>query len=68
MIDSIGAQELKRRRLETLSFDEVLLDLVLHARLVKSFQIVNGQKPDLIERGGHKRRARGKHHTIGKLR
>ncbi len=48
-IDSIGAEELKRRKLATLPFDEVLLDLVGHARLVKSFQIVNGQKPDLIE-------------------
>jgi molybdenum storage protein len=47
-IDSIGARELKRRALKTLPFDEVLPDLLLNARLVKQFQIVNGRDPERI--------------------
>jgi molybdenum storage protein len=55
-IDEIGASELKRRALRTLPFDEVLTDLLLTARLVKRFQVVNGNDPDRIEaavRGEH---------------
>jgi molybdenum storage protein len=38
----------KKRRLQTLPFERVLLDLLEDARLVRSFQIVNGHKPDQI--------------------
>ena len=47
-IDAIGANELKKRGLPTLPFDEVLPDLLLNARLVHQFQLVNGHKPELI--------------------
>ncbi|MDB4951269.1 MAG: aspartate/glutamate/uridylate kinase [Gemmatimonadetes bacterium] len=55
-IDSIGARELKRRKLKTLPFDEVLPDVLLNARLVTQFQVVNGRDPDRIAaavRGEH---------------
>jgi molybdenum storage protein len=55
-IDSIGARELKKRALKTLPFDEVLPDVLLNARLVKQFQVVNGKDPDRIAaavRGEH---------------
>lgn len=48
-IPEIGVTELKKRRLETLPFDEVLLDLLVTARLVTRFQIINGEKPELLE-------------------
>ena len=47
-IDAIGAGELKKRGLPSLPFDEVLPDLLLNARLVHQFQLVNGRKPELI--------------------
>jgi molybdenum storage protein len=47
-IDSIGASELKKRALPRLPFDEVLPDLLLNARLVKQFQVVNGRHPERI--------------------
>jgi molybdenum storage protein len=47
-IPEISASELKTRALTSLPFDEVLLDLLGTARLVKSFQLVNGLKPDRI--------------------
>ncbi len=47
-IDAIGASELKKRGLPSLPFDEVLPDLLLNARLVHQFQLVNGRKPELI--------------------
>ncbi len=47
-IDAIGASELKKRGLPSLPFDEVLPDLLLNARLVHQFQLVNGGKPELI--------------------
>jgi molybdenum storage protein len=47
-IDSIGAKELKARNLKTLPFDEVLPDLLVNARLVTQFQVVNGNDPDRI--------------------
>jgi molybdenum storage protein len=55
-IDSIGARELKRRALPSLPFDEVLPDLLINARLVRQFQIVNGREPERIAaavRGEH---------------
>jgi molybdenum storage protein len=55
-IDSIGARELKKRALKTLPFDEVLPDVLLNARLVRQFQVVNGRDPDRIAaavRGEH---------------
>jgi molybdenum storage protein len=47
-IPDIGVAEVKKRRLQTLPFERVLLDLLEDARLVRSFQIVNGHKPDQI--------------------
>ena len=44
------AAELRERNLETLPFDEALLDVLSTARLVKEFQLVNGRQPDLIRR------------------
>jgi molybdenum storage protein len=55
-IDSIGARELKKRGLKSLPFDEVLPDVLLNARLVRQFQVVNGRDPDRIAaavRGEH---------------
>jgi molybdenum storage protein len=48
LIREIGVRELKARRLPTLPFDEILLDLLERARLVDRFQIVNGLKPELL--------------------
>jgi molybdenum storage protein len=55
-IDSIGARELKKRGFRSLPFDEVLPDVLLNARLVRQFQVVNGRDPDRIAaavRGEH---------------
>lgn len=55
-IDSIGAKELKKLHLKSLPFDEVLPDVLLNARLVRQFQVVNGRDPDRIAaavRGEH---------------
>jgi molybdenum storage protein len=55
-IDSIGARELKKRGFRSLPFDEVLADVLLNARLVRQFQVVNGRDPDRIAaavRGEH---------------
>ncbi len=55
-IDSIGARELKQRGFKSLPFDEVLPDVLLNARLVRQFQVVNGRDPDRIAaavRGEH---------------
>ena len=49
-LPEIGARELQKRALPTLPFDRVLLSLLGTARLLKQFQIVNGRKPELIER------------------
>lgn len=56
LIPEILAKELRSRSLKTLPFDRVLIDLLETARLLKSFQIVNGRKPELLEaalRGEH---------------
>ena len=47
-IREIGSTELKARHLETLPFDRVLLDLLDNARLLRSFQIINGLHPDKL--------------------
>ncbi len=55
-IDSISAKELKKLALQSLPFDEVLPDLLLNARLVRQFQIVNGCEPEKVAaavRGEH---------------
>jgi molybdenum storage protein len=47
---------LKRRALPSLPFDELLPDLLINARLVQQFQIVNGREPERIAaavRGEH---------------
>ena len=48
VIREIGVAELRERRLPTLPFDEILLDLLERSRLVTRFQIVNGMRPDLL--------------------
>jgi molybdenum storage protein len=48
LIPEIGVAELRARRLPSLPFDEILLDLLERARLVDRFQIVNGFKPELL--------------------
>ncbi len=48
-IPEITVSELNERKIETLPFDEVLPDILKTSRLVKSFQIVNGTKPELIK-------------------
>lgn len=48
-IPEITASELKARNFETLPFNEVLADILMTSRLVKSFQVVNGTKPELIK-------------------
>lgn len=47
-IREIGVGELKKRHLETLPFERILLDLLEDARLLHSFQIVNGRRPERI--------------------
>jgi molybdenum storage protein len=48
LIREIGVAELRARRPQTLPFDEILIDLLERARLVKRFQIINGLKPELL--------------------
>ena len=48
LIPEISVEELKARKLPSLPFDEVLLDLLPRARLVKRFQIVNGLHPERV--------------------
>lgn len=55
-IDSISASEVKKRGFKSLPFDEVLPDVLINARLVRQFQIVNGRYPERIAaavRGEH---------------
>jgi molybdenum storage protein len=49
-IEEIAVSELRARNLVTLPFDRVLIDLLANARQVKQFQIINGLKPELLER------------------
>ena len=47
-IREIDSADLKKRNFESLPFERVLLDLIENARLLQSFQIVNGRHPDRI--------------------
>lgn len=47
-IPEISTTEIRRRNIRTLPFDEVLLDLLDSARLVKRFRIVNALQPENI--------------------
>jgi molybdenum storage protein len=47
-IRDIDSSELKRRHFDSLPFERVLLELLENARLVRSFQIVNGRHPERI--------------------
>ncbi|WP_036017603.1 uridylate kinase [Bradyrhizobium sp. WSM1743] len=49
-ISEITVSELRTLKLQTLPFDRVLIDLLANARQVKKFQIINGLKPELLER------------------
>jgi molybdenum storage protein len=49
-ISEITVSELRTRNLPTLPFDRVLIDLLANARQVTKFQIINGLKPELLER------------------
>jgi molybdenum storage protein len=56
LIRDITVADLKARQLPTLPFDRVLLDLLPRGRLLKTVQIINGLKPELLEpalRGEH---------------
>ncbi|HYM00879.1 MAG TPA: uridylate kinase [Blastocatellia bacterium] len=48
-ISRISVSELKKRNFETLPFERVLIGLLEHARLLRSFQIINGKHPERIE-------------------
>ena len=48
LIREVSVAELRAMALPTLPFDEVLLDLLERARLVKRFQLVNGLKPERL--------------------
>src|SRR5215813_10611065 len=48
-IREISSAEVRNRRFETLPFERVLLDLLDRARLLRSFQVVNGRHPERIE-------------------
>ena len=47
-IPEVSVAELKERNRATLPFERVLLDLLEDARLLHSFQIVNGRRPETI--------------------
>lgn len=48
-IPEITSSELRERNLTTLPFDRVLIDLLDNARLMTSFQVINGLRPELLE-------------------
>lgn len=48
-IDEISATELARRKLPTLPFDQVILDILQTNRLLKQIQIVDGRQPGNLE-------------------
>lgn len=48
-IPEITVSEMKERKFETLPFDEVLPDILKTSRLVKQFQVINGNHPELIK-------------------
>jgi len=47
-IDEIDSSEVKKRALDSLPFERILLDLLENSKLLRSFQIVNGHHPDRI--------------------
>ncbi len=47
-IREISVAELRKRKLPTLPFEEVLLDLLERGRLVRRFQVVNGLVPEKV--------------------
>lgn len=47
-IAEASVAEVRDRGLKTLPFDAVILDLLEHNRLLKTVQIVNGLKPDMV--------------------
>lgn len=47
-ISEIDSSELKKRQLDSLPFERILLELLENSRLLRSFQIVNGRHPDRI--------------------
>ena len=47
-ISSISAQEVKERKLGSLPFEPILLDILPNGRLVKEFQVINGTVPGNI--------------------
>ena len=49
-IDEISVNELEAKRLNTLPFDPVLLDILKTSRLVSQFQIIDGKNPESIKR------------------
>ena len=49
-IPEITTSELRELAPKTLPFDEVLLDLLDRARLVNSFQVIDGRQPELLRR------------------
>jgi molybdenum storage protein len=49
-IPEITVSELEHRKLQTLPFDRVLINLLSNARQMKQFQIINGLKPELLVR------------------
>ena len=48
LIREISGSEIRRRGFETLPFDRVILDLLANARLLRSFQLINGRHPERI--------------------
>ncbi len=48
LIDNIDTAELRDRKLETLPFERILLDLLDRSKHLKQFQIVNGAVPERI--------------------
>ncbi len=49
-IDEISVSELEKKKLNTLPFDPVILDVLKTNRLVSQFQIINGKNPDSIQK------------------
>ena len=49
-IKEITVSELRARNLPTLPFDRVMIDLLANARQLKQFQIINGLRPELLDR------------------
>src|SRR5919199_618352 len=49
-IKDITVSELRERKLPTLPFDRVMIDLLANARQMKQFQIINGLKPEVLAR------------------